>query len=126
MHFLLHYSHHATAYDGGTDLYPDSVFCRAPESLDLEMLLQPYEEQSDFPFGFVWFRYLKCGNVKGIRNKKEPTGSPIDPILHKLLIDSVIHRLFIDSVIYRLFIGPVIYKFQMFGYRVLRKGYCFI
>ena len=47
---------HAVSGDGGVDLDADSILCLAPEPLDVEVLLHPFEEQFNLPSAFVKVR----------------------------------------------------------------------
>ena len=57
---MLDNRHEAGGSDGCTDLYSDSVLRGAPELLDLEVLLEPLEEQLYLPSVLV-----KVGNLLG-------------------------------------------------------------
>ena len=54
-HLFLHNGHHTIGCDCGVNLDPDGIFAGTPEFFNLEMLLQPFEEQLDLPSIVVQF-----------------------------------------------------------------------
>ena len=53
--------------DGNMDLDTDGIFAFAPEGLNLEMLLNPFEEQLDLPSVFVKERNFTCFEIEVVR-----------------------------------------------------------
>ena len=63
---MLNDGNQAIGTDGSIDLDSYGVFGGAPELLDLEVLLEPFEEQLYLPTVFVKFRDLQRGQFHGI------------------------------------------------------------
>ena len=61
----------AVSYDRRANLYSDSVFCCTPEFLNLEVLLEPLEEQLDLPAILVEIGYFERREIECIRQKCE-------------------------------------------------------
>ena len=63
----------AISYDCRANLYSDSVLCSAPEFLNLEVLLEPFEEQFNQPSFRVKIGNIQCRKLFRIRQKSELT-----------------------------------------------------
>ena len=61
----------AISYDCRANLYSDSVLCSAPEFLNLEVLLEPLEEQLNLPSVLVEIGNFESGKMECIRQKCE-------------------------------------------------------
>ena len=61
----------AISYDCRANLYSDSVLCGAPEFLNLEVLLEPLEEQLNLPSVLVEISNFESGKMECIRQKCE-------------------------------------------------------
>jgi hypothetical protein len=61
----------AVGNDGSTNMHSHSVFSFAPEFLDFQVLLQPFEEKSNLPSVLVKFYNLKKRKVECIGEKRE-------------------------------------------------------
>ena len=59
----------AISYDCRANLYSDSVLCSAPEFLNLEVLLEPLEEQLNLPSVLVEISNFESGKMECIRQK---------------------------------------------------------
>ena len=57
----------AVCDDGNMDLNTDGIFAFAPEGLNLEMLLNPFEEQLDLPSVFVKECNFTCFEIEVVR-----------------------------------------------------------
>src|SRR5574344_1047178 len=68
---MLDNSHKAVGSDGCTNLYSDSVLGSSPELLDLEVLLEPLEEQLYLPSVLVKAGYLLGCQVHRIGQEQE-------------------------------------------------------
>ena len=68
---MLDNSHKAVDSDGCTDLYLDSVLGSPPEFLNLEVLLEPLEEQLHLPSVLVKVSYLQGCQVHRIGQEQE-------------------------------------------------------
>ena len=56
----------AISYDCRANLYSDSVLCSAPEFLNLEVLLEPLEEQLNLPSVLVEISNFESGKMECI------------------------------------------------------------
>ena len=54
-------------------LNPDGILCSAPEFLDLQMLLQPLEEELNQPPVLVEIGNFKRGQMEGVGEERELT-----------------------------------------------------
>ena len=70
---MLHDGNQTIGNDCSTDLNPDGILCSAPEFLDLQMLLQPLEEELYLPPVLVEIGNLKRRQVEGIGKERELT-----------------------------------------------------
>jgi hypothetical protein len=76
-HLLLHDCHHTVGRDCGVDLDPDSILGIATVCFNLEMLLQPIEEQFDLPPVMVQFSDHQMTDIQpfvlgeGVREEDE-------------------------------------------------------
>ena len=58
LHIMLDNIHETVSDNRNTDLYANSILGRAPKSLNLEMLLEPFEEQFDQPSFLIEIGYI--------------------------------------------------------------------
>ena len=70
---MLHDGNQTIGNDGCTDLNPDGILCSAPEFLDLQMLLQPLEEELNLPPVLVEIGNLKRGQMESVGEERELT-----------------------------------------------------
>ncbi len=68
---MLDNRHETVGSDGSTDLYSDSILRSAPELFDLEVLLEPLEEQLYLPSVLVEVGYLLGSQVHRIGQEHE-------------------------------------------------------
>ena len=71
----------AVSYDCRANLYSDSVLCSAPEFLNLEVLLEPLEEQLNLPSVLVEIGNFESGKMECVRQECEVFKDPVVTIL---------------------------------------------
>ena len=80
----------AISYDCRANLYSDSVLCSAPEFLNLEVLLEPLEEQLYLPTVLVEVGYLLGCQRSRVFGCKVTNSSPLTlETAHKRLISMI-------------------------------------
>ena len=62
-HVMLYNGHEAVGTNSRVNLYSDSVLSSPPELLDLEVLLEPLEEQFYLPTVLVEVGYLRLASL---------------------------------------------------------------
>lgn len=70
---MLDNSHKAVSYNGYSNLHANSILCGTPESLDFEMLLEPFEKQLDELSFLVKFCNFKGREMLGIGKESKIT-----------------------------------------------------
>ena len=70
---MLHNGNEAVGTDGRVNLYSDSVLGSAPESLNLEVLLEPLEEQLYLPTVLVEVSNLQSSQFHCVSQEHELT-----------------------------------------------------
>ena len=68
---MLDNRHQTVSYDGHAYLDANCILCRAPELLDLEMLLHPFVEEFDLPSVFIQVGDLKSRQMEGVGKEGE-------------------------------------------------------
>ena len=97
---MLDNSHKAVGSDGCTDLYSDSVLGSSPELLNLEVLLEPLEEQLYLPPVLVKVSYLPGCQVHRIGQEQELSALLLIVESYKTQMFGIVLATLIDSQLY--------------------------
>lgn len=109
-HVMLGYRHRAVGSDGCTNLYADSILGSTPEFLNLEVLLEPLEEQLCLPSVLIEVGYLQGCQIHCIGQKHElpallfivkPYKTQVSGIVLAALIDSQFNLCICENVLWQ-------------------------